>query len=189
MSDPVILPIPIAMAQAQGTGFRPWYALQTSAAPLPNPTDDPYARGVVEGQEMAAAAFDLERAQYAALIASADAFQNEPSDELAVLIAETVEILVHQIIGTVEIDRAQLDARARQAASLIAQCDAARTMRVHPDDLLLIGPDMSGLQVIADPDAPRGSIRIDCSAGWIEHGTALYLDELRQQLGRGEERS
>ena len=184
MSDPAILPIPIALAQIKATGFRPWYAFaETIADPAIAVNDDPYARGITEGQEIAEAAFALERAQYIALLSAAEALQDEPSDELAVLIAETVERLVSDIVGSVNIDRDALNARARCAADLIAECDAARTVWVHPEDVALFDVDAIGPSVMANPRAARGSIRIDCSAGWIEHGTSLYLEQLRAGLG------
>ena len=41
----------------------------------------------------------------------------------------------------------------------------------------------TSLSIVGDPSLSRGDIRIDCSAGWIEHGTSLYLDALRSELG------
>lgn len=150
---------------------------------LPVAQDDPYARGLADGQQMAAAAFDIERRQLQALLAAAEGLQPEPSDELAVLIGETVGILVTQIVGSVPIDREMLNTRAKQAADLVAECDAARTLWLHPDDVALLDKTAFAMDVLADPKAERGSVRIDCSAGWIEHGTALYLDQLRTELG------
>ncbi len=144
---------------------------------------DPYQCGIAEGRLLAAADFALEKRSLQALLSSADALQPEPSDELAVLIGEAVEMLVRQIVGDVAIDAELLTKRAQQAASLVAECDAARTMWVHPDDLDLLDPDVLAIPLKPDPAAERGSIRIDCSAGWIEHGTALYLDQLRIDLG------
>jgi hypothetical protein len=92
---------------------------------------------------------------------------------------------VSEIIGNAPIDRDWLNTHARRAADMIAECDAARTMWVHPYDLPLIDSNLISLTLMADPEAERGSIRIDCSTGWIEHGTALYLDELRTELGLG----
>lgn len=164
---------------AQQTGFVGSHA----DTQVETETIDPFQCGVAEGRLLAAAEFALERRKLQALLSSADALQPEPSDELAVLIGEAVEMLVRQIVGDVAIDAELLTKRAQQAASLVAECDAARTMWVHPDDLDLLDPDVLAIPLKADPAAERGSIRIDCSAGWIEHGTALYLDQLRIDLG------
>lgn len=181
MPDPVMTQIPIAQAYAGAGSFKPWFATGTKvAAPV---TDDPYSRGLADGQALAEDRFAAERTRYNALIASANALQNESSEELAVLIGETVERLVCDIVGAMPIDSDQLNRQALKAVALIAQCDDARTMWVHPDDLVLLDAAAIELELAADPEAERGSIRIDCSAGWIEHGRAHALNELRVVLG------
>jgi flagellar assembly protein FliH len=39
------------------------------------------------------------------------------------------------------------------------------------------------LPIESDPSMARGTVRVETSAGWIEHGRAVYLDELRAALG------
>ncbi len=164
---------------AQQSGFVSGHQNSPAAAEMV----DPYQSGVAEGRLLAAAEFALEKQSLLTLLGAANALQPEPSDELAVLIGEAVEMLVRQIVGDVAIDSVLLADRAQQAAALVAECDAARTMWVHPDDLDLLDQSILAIPLKADPAAERGSIRIDCSAGWIEHGTALYLDQLRIDLG------
>ena len=185
MSDTIIHTVRVTDAQPRHTGFRPMFAdgdLSPSAQ-TEMPDADPYMRGFEEGQQVAATAFAIERAALIKLIASADALVPEPSEELAVLIGEAVERLVSEIVGKAAVDRDWLTLQAKRAASLVAECDAARTMWLHPADIELIDSTAIDLTIMADPSAERGSIRIDCSAGWIEHGTALYLEELRTELG------
>lgn len=192
MSEHAVQSLRLADLPYQDGGFTPLHingassgGFATSSDPVPvGPAeDDPYARGLADGQQFVAAAFDLERLKLQDLIASSQALQPEPSDELAALIGEAVEALVIQIVGSAVIDRDLLTARAKQAAGIVAECDAARTMWVHPDDVALLDESAFAIPLMADPEAERGSIRIDCSAGWIEHGTALYLDQLRIELG------
>ena len=178
--------------QYEDGGFKPLHTNVGSAGgfvasddvlPVGPAADDPYALGLADGQQLAAATFALERQKFQELIASTNALQPEPSDELAALIGEAVEMLVTQIVGSAVVDRDLLAARAKQAAGIVAECDAARTMWLHPDDVALLDENAFAIPLMADPKADRGSIRIDCSAGWIEHGTALYLDQLRIELG------
>jgi flagellar assembly protein FliH len=185
MSDPVILPVNLSEARSHAGGFHPRSALGFALPTRHNEQsgEDIYARGLADGQDIAQAAFAVERIHYQALITSAHALQNEPSDELAALIAETVERLVRECVGATPIDTQHLNKQAASAAALIGECDEARTMWVHPDDLLLLDQGMLPIAVMADPAALRGSIRINCSAGWIEHGVPLYLSELRAALG------
>lgn len=195
MSDLAMTIVPVLEAYQPVSGFRP----RSHARPDPiqstqeqpesieqapvEESVDLFALGLAEGQQLANTAFEIERERFRALLSSAQALQPEPSEELAVLIAETVERLVCDIVGDIQLGREQLTARASRAASMIAECDAARTLWVHPDDQnALLDCDL-GLQIMPDPDAEPGSMRVDCSHGWIEHGTSLYLRELRTQLG------
>jgi len=182
--------ISLAHAMAQGRGFRP---LSFGGAPVRQAmsfdvdaeleADDPFAQGLAEGQRLAEAAFAVERGQLLALVASAEALQDEPSEELAQLIAETVERLVRQIVDTAPIDAEWLQAQAETAAAMVAEADKARTLWVNPADAALLMDAPIALPIEADPSMIRGTVRIETSAGWIEHGRAVYLNELRAALG------
>lgn len=185
-------PVTLAAAMARSSGFRP---LAFAGGPRPQqaaasgPTeldlDDPFARGLAEGQRVAEAAYVAERHQLLALLAGAEALQDEPSEELAQLIAHTVERLVHQIVADAPIDAAWLQAQAETAAAMVADADKARTLCVHPDDAALLADCALPLALASDPGMMRGTVRIETSTGWIEHGRAVYLDELRVALGEG----
>ena len=180
---------------ARDTGFRPLSfdpgvrARETAVVEEvveAEPGEDPFALGLAEGQRLAEVGFAIERGQLLALVAGAEALQDEPSEELAQLIAETVERLVRQIVVNAPIDADWLKEQADIAAALVAEADKARTLWVHPQDAaLLIDADMR-LPVEADASMQRGTVRVETSAGWIEHGRAVYLNELRAALGREE---
>lgn len=194
MFDAMIERIRVSDARINDVGFRPMSSTPSSAssAPIATPAltvdvpaePDRYETGYQVGLRDGAASFAAERAALQRLITSAAALQSEPSDELAALISETVLRLVNQIVGDVAVDPNWLTDRARRAAALIGECDNARTMAVHPDDFALLDGANFPLSLVADTELPRGSIRIGCSAGWIEAGTALYLDTLRAELGQ-----
>lgn len=192
MSDRTTARLRLTALPIPDGAFRPVRGEQQGEEPItatdeghdsPEGADQAHRRGYVEGHADAMAAAAAERERLLALLASADALRPEPSEELAQLIAETVERLVVQIVGEVGIDAAALQRRATAAAAMIADGDNARTLRLHPDDCALLADMRLGLTLMPDPGVLPGSIRIDCSAGWIEHGTALYLDALRQELG------
>ncbi|SKB41599.1 FliH/SctL family protein [Sphingopyxis flava] len=192
-------PIALTAAMARSSGFRPRSfepAMTVAEAPqevsepaASEPAQDPFALGLAEGQRLAEAAFAAERHQLLALVAAAEALQDESSEELAQMIAETVERLVRQIVAAAPIDAAWLTAQAETAAAMIAECDKARTLWVHPADAALLVDSPLTLPVEADPSMMRGTVRIETSAGWIEHGRSVYLDELRAALGRAEDRA
>lgn len=181
----------LAAVMAQGRGFRPLHfgaphaveAPPVEAEPVVETADDPFALGLIEGQRLAEAAFAVERQQLLALIAGAEALQDEPSEELAQLIAETVERLVRQIVAEAPIDAEWLQTQADIAATMVAEADKARTLWVNPADAALLMDAAIALPVEADASMTRGTVRIETSAGWIEHGRAVYLGELRAALG------
>lgn len=185
-------PVSLTEAMARGSGFRPMsFAPATYAAqPAEESFDeldleDPFALGLAEGQRLAEAAFVAERHQLLALLAGAEALQDEPSEELAQLIAETVERLVRQIVAAAPIDAEWLQAQAETAAAMVADADKARTLWVHPEDAALLANAPLAMAVESDPAMVRGTVRLETSTGWIEHGRAVYLDELRTALGTG----
>ena len=185
MFDGNVQILAISDARHVHSGFRPMhreYAAASDSIATQNAIDDPYARGLADGQELAATAFAEERAQLCALLNAAENLQAEPSEELAQLIGETVFRLVRQIVETAPVDADCLQAQAQKAADVISECDAARTAWLHPDDVVLIDAATFPLSVKADPAAQRGAIRIECSAGWVEHGRSNYLDALRVAL-------
>ena len=183
-------PVTLADAMARSSGFRPlsFGAGVREAEIIPESSadvDDPFARGLAEGQRIAEAAFVAERHQLLALLAGAEALQDEPSEELAQLIADTVERLVRQIVASAPIDAEWLQAQAETAAAMVADADKARTLWVHPEDAALLADCPLTLAIESDAAMMRGTVRLETSTGWIEHGRAVYLDELRIALGTG----
>lgn len=186
--------VSLTEAMARGGGFRPMsfapaaYTAQAAEQESIDEPDleDPFALGLAEGQRLAEAAFVAERHQLLALLAGAEALQDEPSEELAQLIATTVERLVRQIVAAAPIDAEWLQAQAETAASMVADADKARTLWVHPEDAALLADCPLTLAIESDPAMVRGTVRLETSTGWIEHGRAVYLDELRTALGTGD---
>lgn len=201
MSDAAVRSIRIADAAPSRNGFVPGNFARVSVhvpadgrhapdlAGEHPATVDHYGQGLEDGRRAAEEAFSSERAALLSIVEKATTLQPEPSEELAMLIGETVYRLVTDIVGQVEIDRDCLARRATAAAGLVAECDNARTLSVNPDDVALLEGLETTLTISGDPSLSRGDVRIDCSAGWIEHGTSLYLDALRSELGLAEDRT
>ncbi len=154
-------------------------ACETATAPASLEThEQAYVRGFEDGRSHTATQFEAEQTQLRALVANAAILQPEPSEEIVTLIVEAVAALARLAVGNAPIDREWLVARAREAAAIIADCDAARTVWVHPDNVDFLTEAGLGLDIHSDPDAEPGSIRIACSSGWIEHGRSLYLERI-----------
>lgn len=177
-------------AYAPARAFSPLIARQPT---VPEPDEavaepvevDLYAQGLDDGRRAAEIDFAEERNAFAMMLASANALQPEPSEELAAMIATTVERLVTDIVGTIVIDRSWLDARIAHAMACLDKADAARTLWLHPDDAALLGGHALPLEIATDPTMERGALRIDCSHGWIEDSRSLHLDALRALLSTG----
>ena len=185
MFDNNVQILSISDARHVHSGFRPMhreYEAASDSIATQNAIDDPYSRGLADGQELAVTAFAEEKLQLSALLNAAENLQAEPSEELAQLIGETVFRLVRQIVEAAPVDADWLRAQAQKAAEIISECDSARTAWLHPDDIALIDTATFPLPVMADTAAQRGAIRIDCSAGWVEHGRSNYLEALRVAL-------
>ena len=87
----------------------------------------------------------------AAIEESVEAYVDCSSEELAQLIAETVERLVRQIVESAPIDGDWLRAQAETAAAMVAEADKARTLWVNPADAALLMDAPIALPIEADP--------------------------------------
>ncbi len=181
MFDAAARPVSLIDATARRSPFKP--LLSATLSPVaPNTAPDEYARGLTDGQNVAETAFALERAALQNLVASAAALQPDAGPELSLLLREAVVRLVSQIADQIMIDAEFLEKQIEKAAAIMIEADEARQIILHPEDAKLLGSTVNGLAVKSDPELSRGTIRIECSQGWIEHGTALGLERLRECL-------
>jgi flagellar assembly protein FliH len=186
MSDRGFAPVNLLSAMPKASGFtRRHFGSPTAAAMVPDEgsPSDAFATGFDEGHRVASEAAAVDRASLLGLLEKASALQPEASDELAALIAETVFALVNEIVGAATIDTVGIEERIAAAVALISECDAARTLFLHPEDAALVSGSEIPLTIAPDPTLARGDLRIDCSSGWIEHGSSIFLEALRSELG------
>ena len=179
---------PIRVADARPLpGFRPWFGMPAepvaTEAPDVEPAAEAFAKGFDLGVQEARAQQADERARYQALMAACEALQPESSDQLALLIAESVEQLVRLIVGEVPVDQKLLTTRAQRVAAIVADCDRDRKLLLHPDDIVLLDPQQFPLPLVADLSVSRGSVRMESASGWVEDGVSTHLQILREQLG------
>lgn len=181
MSDAGYQPVPFAALMKRAGAFVPTVLHSLALPPAPI-EDDGYARGLADGQSIAASVFDTDRVALQQLLTASGELHSEGNDELSALIGETVLRLVEQLVGKIEIDTGFLEWQVAKATALITEADAARTIWLNPLDHALLAQTELSLEKKIDPQLPRGSIRIDCSDSWIEHGVAIGLDKLRTML-------
>lgn len=176
-------PRPVSLVQYFDTlsGFRQRDHL-TVRTPSTASAADPYMAGLADGQQMAKAAFAVERKRYCDVIAAAEALRFEDNAEIAFLLDGIIRDIVTRICGTIEIDANYLQSQIEAATGLLTDADTNRTLHMNPDDLALLSGAEMPLACIADPDLPRATLRIACSDGWIEHGPAFALERLKRNL-------
>ncbi len=146
--------------------------------------EEAFAAGHAEGRREAEQDYEAERDALARLAQSLQVLRPEPANALALLLAETVDRLVREVVGEVEIDATLLIARAQQAAALVAKDMEPTRLRAHPDDIVHL--ERAGLAVPLEADAglSRGSVVLETGHGWIEDGPAVRLERLRAELDR-----
>ncbi len=146
--------------------------------------EEAFAAGHAEGRREAEADYEAERDALARLTQSLQVLKPEPANALALLLAETVDRLVREVVGQVDVDANLLLARAQQAAALVAREVEPTKLRAHPDDIVHLEPAQLAVTLEADPGLARGSIVLETGHGWIEDGPAVRLERLRAELDR-----
>jgi len=145
---------------------------------------DPYELGIAEGRRVAGLEYAAERDAMARLAESLEVLRPEPTNALALLLAETVDRLVREVIGQVEIDPMMLLERAKAAAALIGENVEPSRLCVHPDDAELLAPAALDIAIVADPTLQRGTIVLETGHGWVEDGPVVRLERLRAELDK-----
>lgn len=176
----------VKLSLTQYFGERSAFRPSTLRSNLPQPAfevEDPYARGLSDGQQMAQAAFSIERKQLQALIGSAEALRPEDNPEIGFLLSQIIRGIVTKIMGDMPIDAGFLAQLIDAASALLTEADQNRNLRLHPADLALLTETDLLLPCAPDPQLPRGALRIECSEGWVQHGPAFALDRLNAALG------
>jgi len=143
-----------------------------------------FALGCEEGRKTVEAEFAAERDALARLADSLAVLRPEPANALALLLAETVDRLVRQVVGEVDIDANLLLARANAAAQLVGKDVEPTLLRAHPDDIVHLEAASLEIPLQADPTLTRGAIVHETGHGWIEDGPAVRLERLRAELDR-----
>lgn len=179
-----------------GNSFRPWVSDSENGAPASNDgaftAEDPavqreeeaYLRGLADGRRTVEAEVAAERNAIAQLAEALQVLRPEPTLPLAMLLAETVDRLVREVIGEVEIDGIRLLARAKAAAALIGEATQPARLKVNPEDAALLAEAELDVEIEGDATLPRGTVLLETADGWIEDGPAVRLDRLRAELDK-----
>lgn len=155
-----------------------------AADPLDEARREGFAQGYEEGRLQAELELGPERESLARLAEALSVLQADPPGVLAQLLAEAVERLVRDIVGTSPVEPELLRSRAEAAAALVREEMEPARMRLHPLDLPILDGAGLPLDLVADAELQRGTIVVETAKGWIEDGPAVRLERLRAALDR-----
>ena len=152
-----------------------------------DPAAQAFAAGYAQGAADAEAAFsEAIAAQDAARARIELAFGRIDADllrDLEARLRETVLALCAPLLGEFAADPAALARRVETAAAMLARAADERVIRLHPEDLALVGARLpEDWHFEPDPGLERGALRIEGVAGGVEDGPATWSRALSEAL-------
>ena len=167
-------------------------AVPEPASPPPEePEEDPetraFAAGYAQGAADAEAALREALAQQDALRTRLElAFGRLDADlvrELEARLRDTVLALCAPLLGEYAANEEALAARVKVAAGMLARAADERVIRLHPEDLALLGQRLpEDWHFEPDPALERGALRIEGTAGGVEDGPGTWTRALSDAL-------
>jgi flagellar assembly protein FliH len=169
-------------------------AAETSQAFTPEPdapADDPIALAFTEGFTAGCAAAQAQADETArieaeareALSLSFARLDDELQEELRLRLRDTVAALCEAALAPLALDEGALTRRIERAVSMMQRADDERIVRLHPDDVGLLSPQMTmEWQIVPDSSLERGSLRIESASGGIEDGPAVWRRAIAEAL-------
>ncbi len=181
-------------ARFTSLGEAPYRRAGPQPAPPAEPQaepHDPLAAAFAEGYAAGAAAAEAlaaerETANLAASEGLTLAFAKLDADleqELRQRLRDTVAALCEAAIAPLALDEAMLMRRIERAVSMLARADDERLIRLHPDDIALVGPRLAAdWQIQPDPTLERGGLRVETTSGGVEDGPDLWRRAIAEAL-------
>ena len=142
------------------------------------------AQGFAAGIEAGRREANDEKVALRVLASNLESLKAEPTLGLGMMIAATVERLLHQVVGEVEVCRETLMDRAQAAAALIGDETRPAVLKLNPADLARFEGAELPVAAEADPTLSPGELRLETANGSIEDSPGLRLERLRTALDR-----
>lgn len=165
----------------------------TAACPLKPASADPvveahatgFAAGFAEAEAAGAALLEAALENRSAIDLALVRANAELEEALRQRLHATVEGLCREVFSLAARDPDWLTSRIAAAAALLARADDQRVLRLHPDDIAVLGPALpDGLPVEPDPMLTPGSLRIEGTAGGVSDGPEVWQRSLVEALGQ-----
>ncbi len=174
--------------QAGGPGQRAASAAMAAAPaepavdPIEEAAREAFLQGFQEGERLAREAAAADNEARTLLAQAVQQIAQSGEGTLAAMLSQAVVRLVHQIMGEVAVDEAVLKDRCAAVAACIDSDESRAVLEVNPEDLHLLEEEASGVTLAANPDLPRGSVRLATADGWVEDGPDVRLARLKALL-------
>jgi len=159
--------------------------------PPAEPEDDPqerafaggYAQGAADAEAAYAEAMALQDAARARIELSFGRLNADLTRELEARLRDTVLALCTPLLTGYAADPDALAARVTIAAAMLARAADERVIRLHPEDLAMLGQRLpEDWHFEPDPALERGALRVEGSAGGVEDGPGTWLRALSDAL-------
>ncbi len=178
------------------TGFRRDSRFQRSAAsdrasPSAETAEDPetrafaagYAQGAADAEGVLREALTAQDAARARLELAFGRLDADLTLQLEARLRDTVLALCTPLLGEYAADPDALAARVKAAAAMLARAADERVIRLHPEDLALLGQRLpEDWHFEPDPALERGALRIEGTAGGVEDGPGTWARALSEAL-------
>lgn len=149
--------------------------------PVEEAAREAFLQGFQEGDRLAREAVDADNEARVLLANAIQHVAQSGEGTLAAMLSQAVIRLVGQIMGDVAIDEALLQERCAAVAACIDN-DESHVLEVNPEDIALLEEQATGVKLTANPDLPRGSVRLATADGWVEDGPDIRLARLKALL-------
>ncbi len=173
---------------AKGPGQAAWTSAdarppeEEKTDPIEEAAREGFLQGFREGERITREAAEADNAARSELAAAVQHVAQSGEGTLAAMLSQAVVRLVGQIMGDVAIDEALLKERCAAVAACVDSDESRAVLEVNPQDMHLLEEEATGVTLAANPDLPRGSVRLATSDGWVEDGPDVRLARLKALL-------
>ena len=171
--------------QAKGPGkgrAAPEGQAEAPEDPLEAAAREGFLQGFREGERIAREAADADNEARTLLAGAMQHIAQSGEGTLAAMLSQAVIRLVGQIMGDVAIDETVLRERCAAVAACIDSDESQAVLEVNPEDMHLLEEGATGVTLAANPELPRGSVRLATADGWVEDGPDVRLARLKALL-------
>lgn len=142
-----------------------------------------YAQGAADAEAAFAEAIAAQDAARASLELAFGRLDDDLTRELEARLRDTVLALCAPLLGEYAANEEALAARVKVAAGMLARAADERVIRLHPEDLALLGQRLpEDWHFEPDPALERGALRIEGTAGGVEDGPGTWARALSEAL-------